>query len=166
MNRRWQLRVIFVISVTILAVSMVFTINAQAIEGGMVKEGSVQEGREPIQVGEIETTQFFFSYPVLLSGPQTIQYPDAAYIKIHIAELDLRRVIFINGTYYRLVSIDSYNPLNYEPTKVKLLQIDNINYDYTSNDVIYKTLEGGVKVLSENRNGLVITNKNENVQIN
>ena len=101
MNRRWQLRVIFVISVTILAVSMVFTINAQAIEGGMVKEGSVQEGREPIQVGEIETTQFFFSYPVLLSGPQTIQYPDAAYIKIHIAELDL-----IPGDYITITDTD------------------------------------------------------------
>lgn len=82
-----------------------------------------------------------------------------------ISQLDLRRVVFINGVYYRIVSINNYNPLTSTPTKIELLQIDAVRFDFTSNEIIYKTNQGGFKLLSTNRNQLVTTNKNQNVPI-
>jgi hypothetical protein len=82
-----------------------------------------------------------------------------------VSLLDLRRVIFINGVYYRLISIDNFNPLTSTPTKVRLLQIDAVRYDFTSNEIIYKQNQEGLKLLSTNREYLVQTNNNSNVPI-
>jgi hypothetical protein len=82
-----------------------------------------------------------------------------------INQLDLRRVIFINQVYYRLVSIDNYDPTTSSPTKVKLLQIDVVKYDFTSNDIIYKQNQGFIKLLSNNKDQAIQTNKNKYVTV-
>lgn len=84
-----------------------------------------------------------------------------------IALLDLRRVVFINQVYYRIVQIKNYDPLKKQPTQVELLQIEAVKYDFTSNEIIYKTASGDdLRILATNRNEPVNTNINENVQTN
>jgi len=84
-----------------------------------------------------------------------------------IALLDLRRVVYINGVYYRIVQIENFNPLTNAPTRVKLLQIEAVKYDFTSNEIIYKnSTDGGTtKVLATNTGDgeLITTNNNRNV---
>ncbi len=84
-----------------------------------------------------------------------------------ISLLDLRRVVYINGVYYRIVEISNFNPLTNAPTRLKLLQIDAVKYDFTSNEIIFKNATDGgtTKVLATNKGQreLIITNKNINV---
>lgn len=84
-----------------------------------------------------------------------------------IALLDLRRVVYINGVYYRIVQISNFNPLTNAPTRVKLLQIEAVKYDFTSNEIIYKnaTDSGKAKLLATNteEGEVITTNKNSNV---
>jgi hypothetical protein len=82
-----------------------------------------------------------------------------------ISQLDIRRVVFVNNVFYRIVSIDAFNPLTNSPTKVKLLQIESVKYDFTSNEIIYKMNQGFINLLSTNKNEPIQTNKNKYVQI-
>ena len=86
--KHWFKRLLLMVGIMILTVGVFSTINAQANDPNQPDLEKPLE-RGPIQVGEIEQKQFAFSYPMLLKGPQTIRYPDAAYIKLHIASLDL-----------------------------------------------------------------------------
>jgi len=81
-----------------------------------------------------------------------------------IRQLDLRRVVYVDQVYYRIVSIDSFNPLSSKPTRVKLLQIEHVKYDFTSNEIIYKSYNLEQPILATNNNEPIITNKNAYVQ--
>lgn len=81
-----------------------------------------------------------------------------------INQLDIRRVVYVSGVYYRIVQIVNFNPLTTKPTLVKLLQIEYVNYDFTSNEIIYKTMGADDRVLATNKNEPIITNTNKNVQ--
>lgn len=84
-----------------------------------------------------------------------------------IRQLDIRRVVFIDQVYYRIVKIENFNPLTNAPTKVQLLQIEAVKYDFTSNEIIYKIYtDNNRPVLATNRQELITTNANQNVQTN
>lgn len=81
-----------------------------------------------------------------------------------IAQLDLRRAWFVNGVYYRIISVDNFNPLTNASTKVKLLQIEQPRFDFTSNEMIYKMASYSTKVLTTNSTKLINTQQG-NVQL-
>lgn len=80
-----------------------------------------------------------------------------------INQLDIRRVVYVSGVYFRIVQISNFNPLTTAPTLVKLLQIEHVNYDFTSNEIIYKTMGASDPLLATNKNEPIITNTNKNV---
>lgn len=75
-----------------------------------------------------------------------------------IADLNLRRAWFIDGVFFRLVVISNVNPETNTSTLVKLLQVENTKFDFTSNEMIYK-MAGPVKVLSTNNNRVINTQR-------
>ena len=81
-----------------------------------------------------------------------------------IANLDLRVPWFVNGVYYRIVSVSDFNPTLNESTKVTLLQVESPKFDFTSNQMIYKMAELDTPVLSDNKQQIVNTQLKENVQ--
>ena len=83
-----------------------------------------------------------------------------------INQLDIRRVVFINNVFYRIVQIVNYNPLSNKPTQVKLLQIEAVQYDFTSNEIIYKTFDAEQRLISTNKNEPFISNINRNLTNN
>jgi hypothetical protein len=84
-----------------------------------------------------------------------------------IADLDLRRAWFVRGVYFRIVSVDNFNPLSNTSTKVKLLQIESPKFDYTSNEVIYNDgfKSASVSVLGTNKANEIVNTKNGYVQL-
>lgn len=81
-----------------------------------------------------------------------------------IRQLDIRRVVFIDQVYYRIVKIENFNPLTTAPTKVELIQIESVKYDFTSNEIIYKIMTDNYRpLLATNKNELITTNANQNV---
>ncbi len=80
-----------------------------------------------------------------------------------ISLLDLTRVWEVDGVYFRIISIDSFNPISNKSTKVRLLQVDSPDFDYTSNEMIFN-LKGIPFVLGGDGSKLLTTNKNQYVQ--
>lgn len=81
-----------------------------------------------------------------------------------ISDLDLRTAWFIDGVYFRIVTINNVNPETNTSTLVRLLQVDNPKFDFTTNEMIYK-LAGITKVLATSNSKIINTQKGY-VQLN